>query len=37
MGEIKGQEFFMKNNGKIFNEFMKNYEQIKHGQRDIYI
>lgn len=37
IGEIKGQDFFMKNNGKIFNEFMKNYEQIKNGQRDIYI
>ena len=37
IGEIKSQEFFMKNNGKIFNEFMKNYEQIKKGKRDIYI
>ena len=37
IGEIKNQEFFMKNNGKIFNEFMKNYEQIKSGVRDIYI
>ena len=37
IGEIRNQEFFMKNNGKIFNEFMKNYEQIKVGVRDIYI
>lgn len=37
IGEIKSQEYFMKNNGKIFNEFMKNYEQIKSGIRDIYI
>ena len=25
MNQIKNQDFFMKNNGKIFNEFMKNY------------
>lgn len=37
LGEIKSQDFFMKNNGKIFNEFMKNYEKIKSGTRDIYI
>lgn len=37
IGQIKNQEFFMKNDGKIFNEFMKNYEQIKNGSRDIYI
>ena len=37
IGQIKSQEFFTKNNGKIFNEFMKNYEQIKKGTRDIYI
>lgn len=37
LGEIRNQEFFMKNNGKIFNEFMKNYELIKSGKRDIYI
>lgn len=37
IGEIKNQEFFMKNNGNIFNEFMRNYEQIKSGKRDIYI
>ncbi|MBN2805121.1 MAG: [FeFe] hydrogenase H-cluster radical SAM maturase HydG [Prolixibacteraceae bacterium] len=37
IGEIKNQEFFMKNKGKIFNEFMKNYESIKKGSRDIYI
>lgn len=37
MNQIKNQDFFMKNNGKIFNEFMKNYEQIKKGKRDIYI
>ncbi|MFA9391339.1 MAG: [FeFe] hydrogenase H-cluster radical SAM maturase HydG [Prolixibacteraceae bacterium] len=37
LAQIKGQEFFMKNEGKIFNEFMKNYEQIKNGSRDIFI
>lgn len=37
IGEIKTQEYFMKNNGKIFNDFMRNYEQIKRGARDIYI
>ncbi len=37
MGEIRNQPFFMKNEGRIFNEFMKNYEQIKLGKRDIYI
>ena len=37
IGEIRNQDFFMKNNGKIFNEFTKNYEQIKSGKRDIYI
>jgi 2-iminoacetate synthase len=37
IGQIQNQEFFMKNEGKIFNEFMKNYEQIKSGIRDIYI
>ncbi len=37
IGQIKNQEFFMKNNGKLFNDFMKNYEQIKRGKRDIYI
>lgn len=37
IGEIRNQDFFMKNDGKIFNEFMKNYEQIKSGKRDIYI
>jgi 2-iminoacetate synthase len=37
LGEIRGQEFFMKNNGKVFNEFMKNYELIRNGKRDIYI
>jgi len=37
IGQIRNQEFFMKNNGKIFNEFMKNYEQIKSGSRDIFI
>ena len=37
IGQIRNQEFFMKNNGKIFNEFMKDYEQIKSGTRDIYI
>lgn len=37
IGEIKTHNFFMKNNGRIFNEFMKNYEFIKNGSRDIYI
>jgi 2-iminoacetate synthase len=37
IGQIKNQEYFMKNNGKIFNDFMRNYEQIKGGARDIYI
>jgi len=37
IGEIRNQEFFMKNEGRIFNEFMKNYEFIKNGSRDIYI
>jgi 2-iminoacetate synthase len=37
IGEIKNHQFFMKNNGRIFNEFMKNYEFIKNGSRDIYI
>ncbi|MCF8362249.1 MAG: [FeFe] hydrogenase H-cluster radical SAM maturase HydG [Prolixibacteraceae bacterium] len=37
IGQIKNQEFFMKNNGKIFNDFMRNYELIKGGARDIYI
>jgi len=37
IGQIKNQDFFMKNNGKIFNDFMRNYEQIKGGARDIYI
>ena len=37
IGQIKNQEFFMKNNGKIFNDFMRNYERIKGGARDIYI
>ncbi|MGF7139125.1 [FeFe] hydrogenase H-cluster radical SAM maturase HydG [Roseimarinus sediminis] len=37
IGEIKNQDFFMKNNGKIFNDFMRNYELIKSGKRDIYI
>lgn len=37
IGQIRNQQFFMKNNGKIFNEFMKNYELIKKGTRDIYI
>jgi 2-iminoacetate synthase len=37
IGQIKEQSFFMKNNGKLFNEFMKNYELIKSGKRDIYI
>jgi len=37
IGEIRNQEFFMKGNGRIFNEFMKNYEFIKNGSRDIYI
>lgn len=37
MGEIRSQDFFMKNDGKIFNEFMKNYEFIKNGKRDVYI
>jgi 2-iminoacetate synthase len=37
LGEIKNEAFFMKQNGKIFNEFMKNYEKIKSGKRDIYI
>ena len=37
IGEIQNHEFFMKNNGRIFNEFMKNYEFIKNGSRDIFI
>jgi 2-iminoacetate synthase len=37
IGEIKSQHYFMKNNGKIFNDFMRNYELIKGGARDIYI
>lgn len=37
IGEIRNQEFFMKGNGRIFNEFMKNYEFIKNGSRDIYL
>lgn len=37
IGLIKNEKFFMKNDGKIFNEFMKNYEKIKKGNRDIYI
>jgi 2-iminoacetate synthase len=37
IGEIHNQEFFMKNDGRIFNEFMKDYEFIKNGSRDIYI
>jgi 2-iminoacetate synthase len=37
IGEIKSQDYFMKNDGRIFNEFMKNYEFIKNGKRDIYI
>jgi 2-iminoacetate synthase len=35
--QIKNQDFFMKNNGKIYKEFINNYEQIKSGRRDIYI
>ena len=37
IGEIRNQNFFMKNEGRIFNEFMKDYEFIKNGSRDIYI
>lgn len=37
IGEIRSQDFFMKGNGRIFNEFMKNYEFIRKGSRDIYI
>jgi 2-iminoacetate synthase len=37
IGEIKNHPFFMKNDGRVFNEFMKNYEFIKNGSRDIYI
>ncbi len=37
IGEIRNQNFFMKNEGRIFNEFMKDYEFIKQGSRDIYI
>jgi len=37
IGEIRNQNFFMKNDGRIFNEFMKDYEFIKQGSRDIYI
>jgi 2-iminoacetate synthase len=37
IGEIRNQGFFMKNEGRIFNEFMKDYEFIKQGSRDIYI
>lgn len=37
VGEIKNEGYFMKNNGKIFNDFMRSYEQIKVGKRDIYI
>lgn len=37
IGEIKNERYFMKNNGRIFNEFMKNYELIRQGQRDIFI
>jgi 2-iminoacetate synthase len=37
LGEIKNQPFFMKNNGRIFHEFMKDYEFICKGSRDLYI
>ena len=37
IGEIRNESFFMKNNGRIFNEFMKNYEFIKSGTRDLFI
>lgn len=37
IGEIQTQDYFMKNSGRIYNEFVKNYEYIKNGSRDIYI
>ncbi|MBP7509912.1 MAG: hypothetical protein KA807_19020, partial [Prolixibacteraceae bacterium] len=37
IGEIQTQDYFMKNSGRIYNEFIKNYEFIKNGSRDIYI
>ncbi len=37
LGEIKNEGYFMKNNGKIFNDFMRTYEQIKVGKRDLYL
>lgn len=37
MGQIRNIDFFMKNDGKIFNQFMRNYEKIQGGTRDVYI